>query len=545
MKASTLVPSARPAFSGSVTGRGWFGAFQDLAREHSFEPLRIEGRIPVELHGTLYRNGPALFENFGRRYAHWFDGDGAVSAVRLFEGRAEGAIKLVQSAGLAEERLANRPLYAAYGSTNPGNVFSRMADHSKNAANTSVMVWQNRLFALFENGFPTELSCEDLSTLGEKSFEGAIPSVFSAHPRRVPAKKALYNFGVRYGRQTLLDIIELPDAGPPRLLTSVPIVPSMVHDFLATDDYLVFLIPPMRLKVIRQLLGFGTFDKNFAWRLADGVEVLVVPLADPQRPFRIEAEAFFQFHFTNAYQRANTIEFDVLSYPDFGAADRWFGGLVSGDPGAVHLGRLQRATLDIGNKSLRMEAPFETSCEFPRVSPLVTARRHRYVFAAAHSSRDASRVGLFDELVKIRRRFWHHISSETRRLRALRFGTSVRSSCRCRRGGRRLVARTCVRRAQPHHPPRRVRCAGDGVRRCRSRSLRSPSADHLPWRLGSGKTQLTAVVSLVVVRGEVLRSATVRHAFDLDFRVRGGRRLDGSLEGDRIVSNTLRLRRGR
>jgi all-trans-8'-apo-beta-carotenal 15,15'-oxygenase len=157
----------------------------------------------------------------------------------------------------------------------------------------------------------------------------------------------------------------------------------------------------MRLKVIKQLLGFGAFDKNFAWRLADGVEVLVVPLADPQRPFRIEAEAFFQFHFTNAYQRANAIEFDVVSYPDFGAADRWFGGLVSGDPGAPHLGRLQRATLDFERKSLRMEAPFETSCEFPRVSPVVTARRHRYVFAAAHSSRDASRVGLFDELVKI------------------------------------------------------------------------------------------------------------------------------------------------
>ena len=259
----------------------------------------------------------------------------------------------------------------------------------------------NRLFALFENGFPTELSLEDLSTLGEKSFEGAIPSVFSAHPRRVPAKKALYNFGVRYGRQTLLDIIELPDAGPARLLTSVAIAPSMVHDFLATDDYLVFLIPPMRLKVIKQLLGFGAFDTNFAWRPEDGVEVLVVPLAEPQHSFRIEVEAFFQFHFTNAYQTANAIQFDVLSYPDFSAADHWFGGLISGDPGAPHLGRLQRATLDFEHKSLRMAAPFDISCEFPRVSPLVTARRHRYVFAAAHSSRDASRVGLFDELVKI------------------------------------------------------------------------------------------------------------------------------------------------
>ena len=41
------------------------------------------------------------------------------------------------------------------------------------------------------------------------------------------------------------------------------------------------------------------------------------------------------------------------------------------------------------------------SCEFPSVSPRVEAREHRYVYAAAHSSRDASRAGLFDQLVKI------------------------------------------------------------------------------------------------------------------------------------------------
>jgi hypothetical protein len=47
VKVSPLAPSARPAFSGATTGRGWFGAFQNLSREHAFEPLRVGGRIPV------------------------------------------------------------------------------------------------------------------------------------------------------------------------------------------------------------------------------------------------------------------------------------------------------------------------------------------------------------------------------------------------------------------------------------------------------------------------------------------------------------------
>jgi all-trans-8'-apo-beta-carotenal 15,15'-oxygenase len=384
-----------------ASGRGWFDAFRDLSREHGFEPLRIEGQIPAELSGTLYRNGPALFENFGRRYEHWFDGDGAVSAVRLSGGKAEGAIKLVQSQGLAAERLAQRPLYLGYGSAYPGSLLSRLGTQGKNAANTSVLMWQDRLFALVENGLPTELSPEDLSTLGERTFEGAIPKVFSAHPHRVPARRASYNFGVRFGRKSLLDIIEMPDQGPARLLTSLPISPSMVHDFMATDEYLIFLVPPMRLRVVRQLLGLGRFNHNFVWNQAQGTEVLVLPFADLDRPLRIETDAFFQFHFSNAYQKGRAIEFDVLHHPNFRAADDWFGSRVSGGTGAPHPGRLHRGTIDLADKSVRFQAISDISCEFPRVSPLVDTREHQYVYAAAHSSSEASRGGLFDQLVKI------------------------------------------------------------------------------------------------------------------------------------------------
>jgi all-trans-8'-apo-beta-carotenal 15,15'-oxygenase len=393
---SPVVPMTPPA-----PGRGWLDAFRDLSREHGFEPLRIDGRIPAELSGTLYRNGPALFENFGRRYAHWFDGDGAVSAVRLSGGQAQGAIKLVQTEGLVAERRAKRPLYLGYGSSYPGSMLSRFGAQGKNAANTSVMMWQDRLFALVENGLPTELSPEDLSTLGERSFEGAIPKVFSAHPHRVPARKASYNFGVRFGRKSLLDIIEMPDEGPARLLTSLPIAPSMVHDFMATEEYLIFLVPPMHLRVVRQLFGLGQFNHNFVWNQAQGVEALVVPFADLERPIRIQTDAFFQFHFSNAYQKDRTIEFDVLRHPDFTAADDWFGSRVSGGSGAPHLGRLYRATIDLARRSLRFQASSDVSCEFPRVSPRMDTREHRYVYAAAHSTSDASRVGLFDQLVKI------------------------------------------------------------------------------------------------------------------------------------------------
>src|SRR3954447_25322389 len=87
----------------------WQRNLRDLPREHGFEPLTIEGRLPEGLRGTLYRNGPGLFSTFGRRYAHWFDGDGTVSAVRFDgAGGAAGAVRVVQGPGLREEQRRGR-----------------------------------------------------------------------------------------------------------------------------------------------------------------------------------------------------------------------------------------------------------------------------------------------------------------------------------------------------------------------------------------------------------------------------------------------------
>ena len=378
----------------------WSNAFQDISREHGFETLRVEGSLPPGLEGTLYRNGPALFSNFGRRYGHLFDGDGAVSAVGLSANGARGAVKLVQTPGLLAERAAGRPLYGAYGTPNPRNFIKRIGARPKNAANTSVMMWQERLLALFEGGRPVELSPKDLATLGERDFD-VIGETFSAHPHRSPSRRAFYNFGTRFGGRTQVDIFELPDAGPVRLLASLPIPPSFVHDFAVTDDYLVFLVPPLRMRLLRQLFGFGRFCDNFDWRPAEGVEVLVVPIDDPGHPIRFAADPFFQFHIGNAYQENGRLELDVVRYPDFAGSHLWLAGLLNGDPGSAHAGRLCRATIDIARRSMKVEERSDLPCEFPQVSPRAFARPHRYAYAAAHSSAQASRTGPFDRLAKI------------------------------------------------------------------------------------------------------------------------------------------------
>jgi hypothetical protein len=65
----------------------WRLGFTSIEAETPQEiDLAIEGSLPSEVKGTLYRIGPARFEVGGERYQHWFDGDGMVHAIHSARG---------------------------------------------------------------------------------------------------------------------------------------------------------------------------------------------------------------------------------------------------------------------------------------------------------------------------------------------------------------------------------------------------------------------------------------------------------------------------
>lgn len=60
----------------------WQNADRD---RYASDLLPVYGRWPRELAGTFYRNGPAGHEVGGRRYHHWFDGDGLNQAFHWWQ----------------------------------------------------------------------------------------------------------------------------------------------------------------------------------------------------------------------------------------------------------------------------------------------------------------------------------------------------------------------------------------------------------------------------------------------------------------------------
>ncbi|WP_437960229.1 carotenoid oxygenase family protein [Sorangium sp. So ce119] len=399
---SAPVPDAAldAAFAGAgraspeaARGARAFDHLTDLEAEYGFTPLAVEGALPEGLEGTLFRVGPARATLFGVRAPHPFQADGGMLAVRLSGGRAEGAHRLVRSRGLVEELAAGRRLYGSTLSWPRRVLRALQGKDRKNVANTSAFVAGGRLFALVESARPTELDPATLDTLGESDLGGALGPTFSAHPHRVAARKTSYNFGVRYGRTPQLDLYAVDDEGRARALGAVPLpAPVMLHDFCATRRHLVFFVSPAVIRVARALLHWGGFDTWVRYEPRRGTEVIVVDIDDVSRVRRFRVDAFFQWHFANAYDDGDDLVVDLVRYPGLGTLGAIGKDTDRPENSSVEIGVLVRHRVRAAREQLVAEDLGGVLGEFPRCDPRVEGERHDVVFLAT-AGRDEDRHG--------------------------------------------------------------------------------------------------------------------------------------------------------
>jgi all-trans-8'-apo-beta-carotenal 15,15'-oxygenase len=366
-----------------VTAPVLHSVFGAPLREHGARPLRLEGALPGALRGTFYRNGPALFSAGSR--SHWFDGTGAVCAVRLGNGEAHGLVKATHAPSADHDagRVHNR--YAGYLQKMSWPQRARVlagAHAARNMASINVLAWQGRLFAMMETTPPLELDPVTLETIGERDLDGVVLGAWNAHPRRVPARATTYQFGVRVGPKVFLDVFALPDQGAPRRIASLPLPGMMeVHDFFATERHLVFLLPPLSCSTLRMLWegsGFGALR----WQPGAPVQVLVLPIDSPESPVRMETEPFFFWHGANAYEEGGRLTLDLFRYPDYPSTAQWLARTPAGERCDPTGCQLWSAELDLARKEVRWTPRSSCAGEFPAVNPARLAGRHRLVWAA-------------------------------------------------------------------------------------------------------------------------------------------------------------------
>jgi carotenoid cleavage dioxygenase-like enzyme len=392
MHVETATRSSSPT---APRARGWRGALRDLPREHGFEALTVEGALPADLVGTLYRNGPGRFSAGGEAYGHWFDGDGTPCAIRLGDGRALGAARVVQTSGLLREQRAKRRLFGGYDTPLVRPIRELLLGDAKNPANTAILVWQGRVFATCEAGKPYEIGPDDLSTIGETDL-GVIVGAFSAHHHRVAARRTTYNFGLAHGpKGTTVTMYALPDDGAARAIGSFSIRGvRLIHDFAVTPRHLVFVVAPMRLALLSVLFGKGPVS-SARWDERAGAEIVVVPIDDPKAITRVGADAFMMEHVVNAFEDGGEIVFDYTHYASSYALEGAVRGLVRGQVEAPLGSSIRRGRVDPARRTFRSEPVLDRTVELPRVSPRVEAQRHRFAYHV-----EVRQNGFFEQVLK-------------------------------------------------------------------------------------------------------------------------------------------------
>ena len=299
----------------------WYGAIASPPSEFSPTPLKVlSGELPEGLRGAYYQNGPARLERGGQRYAHWFDGDGAILGVQFDGSHAVATYRYVQSAGFQEEEDNDQLLFRGYGTLPDLPLWRRWQTQVKNAANTSVLPLPDRLLALWEGGLPHCLDRETLETTGLDPLGGLQPSDnFSAHPKRHPRTGDMFNFGVVAGANAKLNLYRLNAAGTLQQRHTVDLngVP-LVHDFVLADRYLLFCVPPVRLNPLPAVLGLQSFSDALDWQPRRGTQIVVIDADSFEVVAWNQVDPWYQWHFGHSYlNRRGNIVVDVVRYDDF------------------------------------------------------------------------------------------------------------------------------------------------------------------------------------------------------------------------------------
>lgn len=331
----------------------------------------IEGRLPKDLQGNFYRNGPGRFELGGERYHHWFDGDGFAQRWTIDGGKVRHHGRFVETRRFREESEAGQFLYPAF-----GTMFARRGfrdNDTMNAANTNLLPFNGRLYALWEGGSATEVDPDTLATLGIKTWRDDVKAMpFSAHPKIDPAG-GMWNFGALPGANRLA--LYRIGADGKLLATNVIEIPqlAMVHDFAVSAKHLIFLVPPYDLRDDRSL----SLAERHVWAGAARPLRIVVVAKDTLALRQVfELPPQMVFHLGNAWEDGDCTRFDVVLHA--GDALAGLGTLMSGTRADNAPGRSQAVQVCLDYASGRAStARLLGTSEFPRVMPQVVGMRHR------------------------------------------------------------------------------------------------------------------------------------------------------------------------
>ncbi|MDP3940584.1 MAG: carotenoid oxygenase family protein [Deltaproteobacteria bacterium] len=383
-------------------GESFVGLATSLTKELDY-PALVEGQISRDLQGTLYRNGPGLFDRNGLRKRCILDGDGMVQAIRISNGKARFQNRFVRTEKFLKEEASGRFQYETWTTQRPGGWLVNIGANIGNQAGVTVIRRGDHLYAFDESAQPYELNPDTLETVGLSRL--GLPddkAVFAAHWKVDGATGDWIHFGIEYGSESKLHVTTFDRDG--RLARHrVLEMPreTYMHDFFVSQRHIIFNLLAVDVSVFSFALGTSSFAGTFHYRDHYGNILLIIEREGDAEPVRIETESAWMWHTLNAYEEADEIIADFVGYKDakhFIGKDPGLYAIMEGRMGEWGApGQIRRYVINLKKKRVKTEVLDRGNHEFPIVNPRLACNRHRYGYFAATGSNEI----LYSSIIRV------------------------------------------------------------------------------------------------------------------------------------------------
>ena len=365
-------------------------AYRGTTQEGETVLTEVEGKIPQDLSGNLYRIGPGQKENHGVVYQHMFDGDAYLAGLH-FDGSQSVRLKtrFIETPERAEEIAKGAMIYNEFGTKNPN--FMPILKTPKNTPNVNILPWEGKLLAFSEGGTPSMIGPKDFSFQGHYDFHGTLASDigFTAHPKFDPKTGEGFAYGMHHGRDLALVVFRIDPHT--RALTTLYTLPQtsmyLLHDMVLTDDYIMFLVPPITYDLFGVLTGWKSLFDSVQFWPDNPTRIMIMRRDGTGAPVIINQPAWSLSHNGNAFQADGKIYLDTFITGDYSSKDMMRSwprqDLVHSTPDTM-----VRLTIDPVAGKVLSTSSYGNSTEYPRFDLRKTGQDLRYLYTMETANSD-------------------------------------------------------------------------------------------------------------------------------------------------------------
>jgi all-trans-8'-apo-beta-carotenal 15,15'-oxygenase len=371
-----------------------------VTNEYNYEAI-VEGKIPQELQGILYRNGPGLFERAGFRKRCLLDGDGMIQAFRIADGKVYFQNKFVRTAKYVEESQAGRFIYATWTTQAPGGVLGNfLGGRTQSQAGVIAVARNDKLYA-FDDASPAyELDAATLSTKGITRLGMSQNStIFYSHSKIDGKTGEWIFFGLEFGLSVMVHMTIFEKNGQLKRHQRFKLPRAVyMHDFSVTKRYIIFNLPSIDINFFDYLSGQKSFLGTMRWKPEIGNIILVFDRLGEKAPYQLDAHPCWVWHVLNAYEEGDEIISDFIAYqnPDHILGDDpALCAIMAGRKGQYNYpGEIRRYIINTAKRNIRLEILDKGDYEFPFVNPQYVCHKHRFGYFAQRNKDEMFFTGI-------------------------------------------------------------------------------------------------------------------------------------------------------